>query len=121
MIYIARETRDRKSLLIPRLRDVTRRLDLSPSGASRLLETLTVQGRKGRPREEGGFGLIETDDFIEGPRTNGYVLTEKGRKCIEEVLTALAGRPSGRFEPHDLGSLFKLMMAEWPERPDSKG
>jgi DNA-binding MarR family transcriptional regulator len=119
LIFIALETLDRKSLRIPRLRDVTRELDLSPSGASRLLETLTVGGRKGSA--EGGYGLIETDDFVEGRRTDGYVLTEKGRKCAEEVLSALAGKPCGGFEPHDLGSLFKLMMAEWQRRPDNKG
>jgi DNA-binding MarR family transcriptional regulator len=121
LIFIALETRDRNRLLIPRLRDVTRRLDLTPSGASRLLETLTAKGRKGRAPDEGGFGLIETDDHIEGPRTKGFVLTEKGRKCVEEVLTALAGRPSGRFESHDADSLFKLLMTEWPQRPDNKG
>ena len=121
LIFIARETVDRKSLRVPRLRDVTRHLDLSSSGASRLLETLTVGGRKDIGRAEGGYGLIETDDFIEGRRTDGYVLTEKGRKCIEEVLSALAGRPCGSFEPHDLGSLFKLMMVEWKQRPDNKG
>jgi DNA-binding MarR family transcriptional regulator len=120
LIFIALETLDRKSLRIPRLRDVTRQLDLSPSGASRLLETLTVRGRKDSAREEGGYGLIETDDFIEGRRTDGYVLTERGRKCIEEVLGALAARPCASFEPHDLGSLFKLMMAEWQRRPNNE-
>ncbi|QDM16126.1 hypothetical protein FNL55_08920 [Tardiphaga sp. vice352] len=119
LLFIALETSDRKSLRIPRLRDVARGLDLSLSGASRLLETLTAGGRKGSA--EGGYGLIETDDFIEGRRTDGYVLTEKGRKCVEQVLSALAGKPCGGFEPHDLGSLFKLMMAEWERRPDNKG
>ena len=121
LIFIALETKDRNSLLLPRLRDVTRRLDLSPSGASRLLETLTVEGRKGRAPEEGGFGLIETDDDIKGHRTYGYVLTEKGRKCVEDVRDALAGKPCGKFEPHDSDSLFKIMMAEWPQQVDKKG
>lgn len=118
LVFIAFETIDRKSLRIPRLRDVTEMLDLSRSGAIRLLETLTVGGRRDIARAEGGYGLIETDDFIEGRRTGGYVLTEKGRKCIEEILSALAGKPCGSFESHDLGSLFKLMMAEWERRPD---
>jgi DNA-binding MarR family transcriptional regulator len=118
LIFIALETRDRNRLLFPRLRDVTRRLDLTPSGASRLLETLTVEGRKGRAPDDGGFGLIETDDHIEGRRTKGYVLTEKGRKCVEEVLTALAGRPSGKFESHDSDSLLKLLMMERPQGRD---
>ena len=119
LVFVALETLDRKSLRIPRLRDVTRELDLSYSGASRVLEALTVEGRKGSA--EGGYGLVETDDFIEGHRTDGYVLTERGRKCIEEVLSALAGKQCGGFEPHDLGSLFKLMMTEWKQRPDTKG
>jgi DNA-binding MarR family transcriptional regulator len=121
LLFVALETKDRSSLLIPRLRDVTRQLDLSPSGASRLLETLTAEGRRGRPPDEGGLGLIETDRHIAGRRTNGFVLSEKGRKCVEEVLTALSGKPSGRFECHNADSLFKLLIAEWPQQPSNKG
>ena len=118
LVFIARESSDRKTLHVPRLRDMSRYLDLSSSGASRLLETLTVEGRKDTPRTEGGYGLVETDDFIEGRRTDAYVLTAKGKKCVEEVLSARAGKPCSGFDPHDLGSLFKLMMAEWERRPD---
>lgn len=120
LIFIARETANRERWLLPRLSDISRRLDLSHSGASRLLQSLTVNGREGRTPEEGGFGLVETLDDIKTHGPKAYVLTEEGRKCVEEVRDAIAGKPCGRFEPHDSESLFKLLIKELPQRPKDR-
>lgn len=114
---IARRTLNRGSLDLPTPKQMAEALDLSQSGINHLLASLTAQGRTkagAASTDEGnGYGLIETNNWLQGRRIVAYVLTQKGRACLNEMVQALAGdRPIEALDPHDGGSLAKLIFAQ---------
>lgn len=114
---IARRTLDRGVFDLPTPKQMADALDASPSSISHLLSSLTAKGRTRANRagtaEDSGYGLIEADDNLQGRRLNFYVLTPKGRVCLQEMVQALAGdRSIDDLTPHDSGSLFRLLIAQ---------
>ena len=120
--HMARRTFNDGTMDLPSQTEMAKAIDVSLSGINHLLTTLTSKGRvKGgsSASKEGGYGLIETVDWIPGLRSFPYVLTAKGRKCLEQMVQALAGgREIEIPAAHDMDSLVKLIMFK---QPPSKG
>ena len=92
-------------------------IGITQSNVNQLLASMTVKGRaktsSSASSGDEGYGLIETNDWIQGRRFTPYVLTEKGRACVTEMVTALLGHePSEEFRPHDMNSLFNLLLVQ---------
>lgn len=110
--FLALRTSDRSRLDLPTQSEMAEAIGASQSSVNHLLTTLTEKGRAKAAREE-GYGLIETNDWIQGRRFTPYVLTEKGRACVTEMMTALLGHePAEKFRPHDMSSLLKLLLVQ---------
>ena len=120
---IARRGLKSHVLDLPNNAELSNLTDTSKSAVGHLIASMTPKGRAraGRPSpsDDDGFGLIETNDWLQGRRVSAYVLTEKGRACLQEMVQALAGdQPIEPLRPHDMNSLFKLALIDAGGRND---
>lgn len=114
LIQIAIQTCDCSILDLPTSSSLGNKLDISRSGASRILTSLGPGGRpkSAEDRHSEGHDFVETNDWIGGHRINAFVLSDKGRQCIFDMMQVLTGRDVVNYKPHDLNSLFKLLLLE---------
>jgi hypothetical protein len=109
LLYIALETMDGDIGRMPQTGKIARELEMSPSGTSRLLATLS-KGRGTRGNVSEGLDLVITNDWIPGRRPDGFVLTARGRERVIELMTDLTGRAPQAFSPLDEGAFLLAMM-----------
>lgn len=111
LLDVALETMGGDIKRMPRLGHIAQRLDMSQSGASRLMATLS-RGRGTRGTVRQGLGLVITNDWVEGRRPDGYVLTEQGREHVARLISDITGREPDKFEPLDEGAFEAAMLAK---------
>lgn len=116
-VFLALRTSDKRRLELPTQIAMAEAIGVTQSNVNQLLASMTVKGRaktsSSASSGDEGYGLIETNDWIQGRRFTPYVLTEKGRACVTEMMTALLGHePAEEFRPHDMNSLFKLLLVQ---------
>ncbi|SEP51220.1 hypothetical protein SAMN04487843_1467 [Methylobacterium sp. ap11] len=114
--YIALRTMDRRLFDLPTQTEMAKALGASLSGISHLLATLSPKGRTRADRSgtsgDSGYGLIETNDWLQGRRLSTYVLTAKGRECLTEILRALGVQEADLPDPHTLDTVLKIMFVQ---------
>lgn len=111
LMIIARETASRDLKLIPTASKLGDYLRISSSSAGRLLDTLS----EGRVRDGvmgEGLGLVMTDHWIWGRRTEGYVLTQRGRDLVNQILKDLTGSNPDWFDPFDENALVQILVRD---------
>lgn len=112
VLMIAHETASRDLSRIPVASKLGLALRMSSSSAGRLLDTLsTGRVRDGVAGE--GLGLVMTDYWILGRRTEGYVLTERGKSLVNKVLADLTGGNPDWFNPLDENALFQILARDF--------
>jgi DNA-binding MarR family transcriptional regulator len=80
------------------VREIADKLQMSPSGASRVLANLS---------DPEGLALLTSYRGVQGRRAEAYVLTEKGRSFVAEMVAAMTNTPKaefGQFEAHTIES-----------------
>lgn len=111
LMLIARETASRDLKRIPTASKLGAYLRMSSSSAGRLLDTLSEgRVRDGVPGQ--GLGLVMTDHWIWGRRTEGYVLTQRGRELVNQVLKDLNGGDPDWFDPLDENALLQILVRD---------
>ena len=90
-VQVALQTMDLESTNLPAVSDVARALDMSTSGASRVLSGLA---------QEEGPALVTSNRGRHGTRSEAFVMTDKGREVITSMLTALTRQSAEDFQAH---------------------
>jgi DNA-binding MarR family transcriptional regulator len=108
VMAVAMATRTNRANLAS-VRDVAEKIGLTASGASRVLSNLS---------DPHGLNLVSSDRSVPGTRAEGYVLTEKGRALVAQMLAALTNWSASEFkrqafETHTLESYAK---ARWIDK-----
>ena len=80
---------------LPTVGDYVERLDLSPSGASRLMSHLSSKS------SEVKSSLVECDGGPGVRRSESFVLTEAGRDLVVQTIESISGRRAAKFDVHD--------------------
>lgn len=116
-VFLALRTSDRSRLDLPTQSEMAEAIGVTQSNVNQLLASMTVKGRvrasASTSSGDEGYGLIETNDWVQGRRFSPYVLTDRGRTCVLEMLTALQDAPpTEEYRPHDMNSLFKLLLVQ---------
>lgn len=102
-LFIAMASSDYDHPMLPSVTDVSRAIQMSPSGTSRLLSNLV----------ESDDPLILSDKGIRDSRSESFFLTERGRMLIETaLLSASLEKEIVKFFPLDLESFARSKYIE---------
>lgn len=101
LLFIAAETAERDLDRIPTVKKVANKLDMTISGAGRLLDLLSKKGRVRGGEANEGLGLIESDD---SRRAVVYFLTEQGDSLVKQLLEKQTGENADWFHPLSLNA-----------------
>jgi DNA-binding MarR family transcriptional regulator len=85
--------------------DVAKSLDMSPSAVTRLLAKLS---------DPEGPALLISAPALTGTRSEGYVLTAKGRDFVSALLSALHGGPVNWPETHTADTFSQARTSDRP-------
>lgn len=95
-LVTALETMDtRQGERLPTVSDYAERLDLSPSGASRLMGNLSAES------DETKAPLVVSDRGPGARRSEAFVLTDAGRALVVRAVETISGRRVENFDTHD--------------------